>query len=298
MSPLLLAALLAAAPPAAQDDAKPGEAVVRQDITIKGKGPAAPPARVPPPLPDAAVVDEVVESLELYRGERRTELPKLRLLALQRRLDRPFPEAPFLVLSPRAATQSFERWSFEVFCEGRGERALWRADGSGRLVEPLEWNGADALGRTILRAGDRCRFLFAGVNAGARVVLESEPVETSSLAYRDNLSTLRMEAALGRIFPPGSSEPYPEAADYLAPMAERLERSLPPGAPLRLELRQKAPDSALAQRRAEELVRALSNDRVLSRERFRVERMAPGERGEVVACELPPDKGATIRLEE
>ncbi|MFA6092908.1 MAG: hypothetical protein WCU88_13660 [Elusimicrobiota bacterium] len=268
-------------------------AVVSQDITIKGKGLGAPPVEAMPPEPDAAVVDEVVESLSLYRSEDEIVLPKLRLSALERRLRAPFPEPPFLLLSPQPVTRDCSHWRLEARSE---DEVLWRAEGAGPLRERMDWNGTDEAGRMAVRAGGRYHLRLKAERGAKTYVLETEPVDIPSLIYHDAMGSSRMEISLERLFSPGSAKVLKEYSELLDALAEKMDSSFGRDEPLRMELRVRK-SSPLNRKRAQALRRYAASHLMVNPERIRVELSSEDGRGEALSCLLPIEKGATIRTE-
>ena len=107
---------------AADSTAKPkDQALIEQDITIKGRGAAGPAVQVPEPTADAAVLKEVERSLDIYNEEQKTQAAPVSLETTLRRLAQPFPEAPFLTFAPRSSGR-MDRWQFQVLEDGI---AIW-----------------------------------------------------------------------------------------------------------------------------------------------------------------------------
>lgn len=287
----LAAALLAAWTATAAEDA--GKSVVSQDITIKGKASSAPAVRVPAPAPEKAVLDEVLESLGIYRGRHAPTTPKSVLKPAAKRLLKPFPEAPFLTFSPRSFPKAHDRWTFEVLS---GESPVWRTEGVGRLEEELRWDGRDLQGR-MARAAESYWFRFTAFRGEEESALSSEPVELPSLAYAGAKGERRLEAASRLIFAPGRSDLASGATDYLSAMGDRLRREDPRKRPYRIELHQKGAPSKLSRARAEALRRFFSSYLVVSPERVSVEVLGASERGEAASCVVPPDEGPRLKLD-
>lgn len=284
----VLAACLAAS--AAQASEK---SVVREDITIRGKaaqGPAVPP---PPVKPERPIVDEVIRSLGIYKDDIRVEPSKARVESGPRRLSRPFPEPPYLVFDPAAFTESYARWSFEVFA---GERSLRRSEGSGPVGGRLAWDGTDSRGRFIARVGEAYRWRFTAVQTGGEELsMASEPIEIQSVLYRENLGGFRMEVGNPLLFPEGKAALLASGAPYLEEMAARLRRVNPRRKPYRLMLFQEEPASELALARARNLRTYFSKALLVNPSKVEVAILPPAGRGDVTACALPPEEGARIR---
>lgn len=262
--------------------------LIKEDITIKAKGAAAGPAvAVPPPAADRAILREALESLDVYRAEHRAAAGLVRMDAARRRLERPFPEAPFLSFDASLAAPRFERWGFEVL---RGDDVLWQASGAGPAPR-LEWDGSGAGEKLLARVGEQYRFRFVGWVGGEERALESEPVRLTSMAYKEFMGDQQLEVANSLLFESGSARWAPEAGKYLAAMAGRMRRVAVKDHLYRLVVRNGTPARAKALRR--ELARQL----LIAPERVVVEVASEGERGDVTAVLLPPEKGAALRLD-
>lgn len=291
----LLAAALPAALAAAPAEAakKKGDDSSFQEITIKGKGPGGPPVRLPPVAPDGAAAEEVAGTLEVLRVEHRAVSPQLRVPGGPvKRLGRPFPEPPYLTFNPEAFPQPHDRWTFEVMT---GENVVWRASGRGRAAERIGWDGTDATGRVAVRVGAPYHFRFTGVQDGAELGVTSEVVELASVLYRESLGDVHMEVGVPMLFASGKAKLLESASPFLRDLGTRLRRVNPSLGPLKLTLYQKEPESRLAKRRAGALKDHFLKSLIVHASRLEVELAPAEERGEVLACVLPPDGGAVIR---
>jgi hypothetical protein len=210
------------------------------------------------------------------------------------KLKKPFPEAPYLAFSPRSVTAPYDLWTFEVI-EGPAE-VLMRQDGTGKVVEPLEWDGAGPSGQDAIRVGRTYYFRFTGRRGPESFVLTSEPVTLTSLALRDYLGGGRLEVSNDELFVRGKAKLKPEAARYLRPVADRLRR-LPSAEPYRLELCHAKPGSALAKDRADALKRWFAEALLINAARVVVALRSDAERGDVAAWVLPADQGEVLREE-
>ena len=175
---LCLAAVLLSAPAdaAAPVQRKSG---IDEDISIQSKAAPALPIQAPAPRADGPIVDEVIRSLDLYRSQYKAEARRVRLPGGPKRLRAPFPEAPFLVFSPRLVSAAYQSWTFEVV---DGGRVIWETEGTGPLADRLAWHGADASGETRVRVETDFYFRFIGKNGAEEFVLTSEPVTLQSLS--------------------------------------------------------------------------------------------------------------------
>lgn len=286
---------LLAASPAGAAKAKSGEdkdSVVSQDIVIRGKGRPTPALPPPPTAPEKPVFDEVLHSLDLYKARYKPRGPKVRVAGGTQRLERPFPEPPYLVFSPETFPYPYARWTFEVLADGR---PLWRAEGEGRAEQRLSWDGSDANGRFAARAGQAYQFRFTGMRKdGEESSISSEPVELVSLSFREPLGGTRVEVSNAALFAPEKAAFRKEADAYLAELAERMRRVNPGEKPYRVELYQRKPGAKLAKSRAAALRRFLSKALVISPQRVRVELLPWGSRGDVASCLLPREEAPAL----
>jgi hypothetical protein len=288
---VILAPLLFAAAALAADRAPAGSSDLSQNITVVGKA-AAPRLSVPPPAPSRPVVDEVLQSLALGRGEGPPGPETVRVSPETSRLDRPFPEAPFLSLSPENIRALYDAWTFAVLSDD-GEYAT-RSEGVSVLREGIDWDGSGPDGRLVLVAGRRYHYLFTGRRGGREFVIESDPVTIKSFTRREYAGETRLEAAIEEIFPQGKST-YATGADrYLNAMADALRAGdARADGTYRFELYSKSPRGTLARARARALVKTFAAALLVEPARVKVSPM-PVERGEALAAFVPPAKGPRL----
>lgn len=287
----LAAAIAAQALPKEEESAPPH---IREEVTVRSKASAGPGAQVPPPRADKAVVDQVIRSLDVYKSRHEASPAQVRLPGAAR-LSRPFPEPPYLVFSPRAVAVPYESWVFEVL---QGSELVWRTEGQGRLKERLEWDGSDSSGASAARLEKAYHFRFTGKSGGERFILTSEPVSLKSLVRREYLGDVHLEVANSALFTPGKASFKDGAMDYLTVLGERMRRANLEGRPYRFLLYSSGPSAPLAQSRAENLRRHFSKSLVINPGKIQVDILAAADRGETMACVLPPEKGASIRTAE
>lgn len=284
MTALLFAAALAVS--AAESDTSMGE------VTIKAKAAVGPAIVVPPPRADRAVVDEVIRTLDLGRSAPLEQTQAMaKVSAASKRLSRPFPEPPFLTLSPRAIDTRYDGWSFEVLEENK---VLWKADGVGELREPLEWDGTGPGGELVARVEAPYSFRFVGKGDGAPIVLVSEPIKLDSLLHRDFLGTIHLEAASALIFAKGKAEFAERGRAHVAALAERMRRVPMGGDPYKFTLYEDDPRAELSKARARLVRRRFAKELLVAPERVHVDVLTAGARGRALVCQLPPEKGDTI----
>lgn len=284
--------LAAGAPYAiAQDDA--GKTEIRQEISIKGGAKERPPAAVPAPRADKAVVDEVIRSLDVYKGEQK-QSADLEVPLSSKRLGRLFPEAPYLVFSPEAVKAPYDRWIFEVLSGGE---VLWRTEGDTRIREPLEWDGSGSSGETVVRVGRAYRFRFTGKNGPARFTITSQPVVLKSLSFREYLGETHLEVAASTLFTEGKPGFSAEAGDYLKTLEDRVRRVPSAGKPYRFMLYSTKPKEELSRRRADKMRDYFAKRLLINPRRVEVDVVTAGDRGEVAVCVLPAERGAALKNE-
>lgn len=282
MKALLLLASLASA----------GE--ISQDITIKARSTAVG-VQVAPPTASKPVIDEVLRSLSLGRGTRAPAAERIRSGGDTARFLRPFPEPPFLALSPANIVAVYDEWTFEVL-DDQGEYA-WKSDGIGMLQERLEWDGAGPNNLLAVVAGRSYHYRFTGRRAGRAFVIESDPVPLRSFAHREYAGETRLEAETGLIFADGKADFAPDSKQWIDAYASRLRLAEPRAdGTYRLELAAKDLRGKLAPARAKALSKRLASALVVAPERVIVA-LAPALRGEAVAALLPPSKGPALRIE-
>lgn len=285
----LLPLAAAAAAAGRSDEGLAQQGAIREDVSVQA--PAAGPAlALPQPGPDRAVVDEVVGSLRVLSEDHRARVADVRVPAAER-LSRPFPEAPYIVFSPRLVTAPYDVWTFQVL-DSQG-RELLSQQGTGRVVEPIEWDGSGPSGDDAVRTGESYWFRFTGQRGPASFVVASEPARLASLTLRGLLGGERLEAQTSLLFDEGRAQLKKGAAVYLTALADRMARVAPKDG-YTLELRQRSPGSELAKARAKALQTWLAEKLLVNAALVRVARLEPGTRGEVLACALPAEKGDVI----
>ncbi|HXT02146.1 MAG TPA: hypothetical protein VN915_15840 [Elusimicrobiota bacterium] len=285
-----LALLLASALLAHAADAK-GKSEMSQNITVVGRA-AAPALAVPPPSPSKPVVDEVLRSLALGRGEGPAGPEVVHVSPESFRLERPFPDAPFLALSPENIHALYDSWTFEVLSDD-GEIAT-RSEGVSILRESIDWDGSGLDGRLVLIAGRRYRYRFTGRRGGREFVVESDPVLIKSFTRREYAGETRLEAAIEEIFTDKTASYATGAERYLDAMADALRAGdARADGTYRFELYTKDPRGKLAAARAKALAKLFGKGFLVEPARVKVQPM-PVERGEALAAFVPPAKGPRI----
>lgn len=288
LAPILLAVAAHAAAPS-----KP-KSELSQDITVHAKA-AAPALAVPPPSAAKPVVDEVLGSLSLGRGEGGAKPETVRVTPETMRLEKPFPEPPFLALSPENIQAIYDSWTFEV--RGMDGEFMARSEGVGLLREKLDWDGAGPDGRLSLVAGKRYRYRFIGRRGGREFIVESDPVTIKSFTHREYAGETRLEAVIDEIFTDGKSTFATGYDRYLEAMTDSLRTGEPRrDGTYRFELYSAQPRGKLAAARAKALRKKLASALKADPAKVKVTVM-PAERGEAIAALVPPSKGARLRNE-
>lgn len=287
---LLLSTLLA--PPAWGASTK---SELSQDITIKSRAAGSAGVQVAPPTASKPVIDEVLRSLTLGRGKTAPAAERIRTGGDNARFNRPYPEPPFLALSPANIVAVYDEWEF-VVADNEGD-IVWKSDGVGMLNEKIDWDGGGPDGRLAVVAGRSYHYRFTGRRAGRAFVIESEPVPLKSFTHREYAGETRLEADASLFFVEGKSVFTKESGVWLDALASRLRLGEPRSdGNYRLELAAKDLRGKVAQDRAKALRRRLAKALVVIPERVVVSLM-PSSRGESVSAFLPPSKGPALRVD-
>ncbi len=290
---MIQALLLAAATTA--HGATASKSGLSQDITVKARAAGAAGVQVAPPSASKPVIDEVLHSLSLGRGAHAPAAERIRTGGDVARFNKPFPEPPFLVMSPANIIAQYDEWSYEVL-DDQGD-IVWKSDGVGMLNEKIDWDGGGPDGRLSVVAGRSYRYRFTGRRAGRAFVIESDPVPLKSFTHREYAGETRLEVDLALIFDKGAAYLSKGAAEWIDAFGSRL-RSGEPRADgnYKLELAVKDARSKLAAARVKVLAKALAKSLVVAPQRVVVSLM-PAVRGESLSAFLPPSKGAALRIE-
>jgi hypothetical protein len=290
----MIAVLLLAAA-TAHGAERPAQSELSQDITIKARAAAAAGVQVVPPTASQPVIDEVLRSLSLGRDTRAPTAERIRTGGDASRYARPFPEPPFLVMSPANIVALYDEWSFEVL-DDSGEIA-WQSNGVGMLNEKIDWDGGGPDGRLAVVAGRSYHYRFTGRRAQRTFVIDSDPVPLKSFTHREYAGETRLEAELGLFFEDGKTALAKDAGLWIDALGSRLRAGEPrTDGNYKIELAMKDARGKLAPARAKALRKALAQSLVVAPERVVVS-LLPAARGEAVAAFLPPSKGATLRIE-
>ena len=288
---MIVLALLLASTAHAAASSKKGNSEMSQNITVVGRA-SAPALAVPPPSPSKPVVDEVLRSLSLGRGAAPAGAETVHVSPETTRLEHPFPEAPFLALSPENIRALYDAWTFEVRSDD-GEIAT-RSEGVSILRESIDWDGSGPDGRLVLVAGRRYHYRFTGRRGGREFAIESDPVLIKSFTRREYAGETRLEAAIEEIFPDDKSTYATGAERYLEAMAEALRAGdARADGTYKFELYSKRPRSKLTAARAKALAKTFGKALLVEPARVKIS-PTPAERGEALAAFVPPAKGARI----
>jgi len=275
--------------------AAPSKSELSQDMTIKARAAGGAGVQVAPPTASKPVIDEVLRSLSLGRGAKAPAAERIRTGGDVARFQRPFPEPPFLALSPANIVAVYDEWSFEVV-DNEGD-IVWKSDGVGMLNEKVDWDGGGPDGRLAVVAGRSYRYRFTGRRAGRAFVVESDPVPLKSFTHREYAGETRLEADLALIFEDGKADFTKDAGTWIDAFASRLRLGEPRAdGNYKLELAAKEVRAKLTQARAKALGRRLAKSLLVAPERVVVGLM-PAMRGEAVSAFLPPSKGPALRVE-
>ena len=283
----MISALLLAAAALAADPVKDQ---ISEDITVRGKA-SGPALALPRPAASKPIIDEVLSSLPLGRGEGpRPET--VRMAPETSRLEKPFPEPPFLALSPENIHALYDSWTFDVL--SRGGEIVSRAEGVGRLHESVDWDGAGPDGRLEIAAGRSYRYRFTGRRGRRTFVVESAPVTLKSFTRREYAGETRLEVALEEIFADASAAFAAGAERYLGAMADALRAGdARPDGSHKFELYQKEPRGKLAAARAKALAARLAAALHADPAHVKIA-VLPAERGAALAAFAPPAKGERL----
>ncbi|MBI3548642.1 MAG: hypothetical protein HY078_06265 [Elusimicrobia bacterium] len=280
-----LAVLLSALPAGAQEESQ--ETVVSEDITIRGKKLPGPAVAAPPVRPEKPLIDEVIRSLSIYKREHKTNTPKMLVKGQPKQFARLYPEPPFLVFSPATFKYPYQRWRFEVFTTNE---TVWTTEGTGKLTDKLEWDGTNGAGRYSARVGMPYSFRFTGIQEGTdEMTVASQPLEMTSMYYREDLGGMRMEVANAVVFEAGTAAFRESGFPYLQEMANRLRQFRPGRKPYKLFLYHKSPESRLALDRAQAIREYLGKELLINPNKIGMELFGILDRGDVIACEMPPE---------
>lgn len=273
----------------------PAKSELSQDITVHSRAAGAVGVQVAPPTASKPVIDEVLRSLSLGRGTRAAAAERIRSGGDGARFARPFPEPPFLALSPANIVAVYDEWTFEIL-DNEGDIA-WKTEGVGMLNEKVDWDGGGPDGRLSVVAGRSYHYRFTGRRAGRAFVIESDPVPLKSFTHREYAGETRLEADAALFFEEGKADMTKEAGLWVDALAARMRQGEPRAdGNYKVELSAKDIRAKIAPLRAKLLSRRLARSLVVAPERVIVSLM-PATRGEAVSAFLPPSKGAALRIE-
>jgi len=273
----------------------PSKSELSQDITIKARAAGAAGVQVAPPTASKPVIDEVLRSLSLGRGASAPAAERIRVGGDVARFARPFPEPPFLALSPANIEAVYDEWVFEIL-DSEGD-IVWKSDGVGMLNDKVDWDGGGPDGRLMVVAGRSYHYRFTGRRAGRSFVVESDPVPLKSFTHREYAGETRLEADVDLFFNKESAVLVKDAGLWVDAFASRLRQGEPRAdGNYKVELSAKDMRGKVTQARAKALRRSLAKSLLVAPERVVVSLM-PAIRGEAVSAFLPPSKGAALRIE-
>ncbi|MCM2304823.1 MAG: hypothetical protein NDJ72_08985 [Elusimicrobia bacterium] len=273
----------------------PSKSELSQDMTIKARAAGTAGVQVAPPTASKPVIDEVLRSLSLGRGAGAPAAERIRTGGDVARFQRPFPEPPFLALSPANIVAVYDEWTFEIH-DNEGD-IVWKSDGVGMLNEKVDWDGGGPDGRLAVVAGRSYRYRFTGRRAGRSFVVESDPVPLKSFTHREYAGETRLEADAALFFEDGKAGFTKESGAWIDALAGRLRLGEPrPDGNYKVELAAKDVRGKVTRDRAKALAKRLAKSLLVAPERVVVSLM-PATRGEAVSAFLPPSKGPALRVE-
>ena len=274
----------------------PAKSGLSQDITVKARAAGGAGVQVAPPTASKPVIDEVLRSLSLGRGAHAPAAERIRAGGGDAaRFERPFPEPPFLALSPANIIAVYDDWAFEIL-DNEGE-IVWKTEGVGMLNEKVDWDGGGPDGRLAVTAGRSYHYRFTGRRAGRAFIIESDPVALKSFTHREYAGETRLEADASLFFEDGKPAMTKDADVWIDALTSRMRQGEPRAdGNYRVELTAKDVRGKVAPLRAKLLARRLAKSLVVAPQRVIVSLM-PASRGEAVSAFLPPSKGAALKVE-
>ncbi|MEK7388415.1 MAG: hypothetical protein AAB036_01820 [Elusimicrobiota bacterium] len=262
-----------------------------QDITVRARA-AAMTVQVAPPTASKPIVDEVLASLAFGRGLAAGP-ERFRAGGDMSRLLRPFPEPPFLVLSPANIKALYDEWTFEIV--DSKSSVVWSSDGVGALTGRLEWDGTGNDAQPAIVTGRSYQYRFTGRRAGRSFVVESDPALINSFSHHEYGGETLLEADAGLLFIEGKSAWKVESKRWIDAFVGRLLTSEPrPDGTYKVALHVRNTHDKLASSRAKALTLRLASALLVESDRI-VMTIAKSPRGETVSVFLPPSKGASVR---
>lgn len=273
----------------------PAKSELSQDITVRSRAAGATGVQVAPPTASKPVIDEVLRSLSLGRGARAAPAERIRTGGDDARFKRPFPEPPYLALSPANIVAVYDEWTFEI--RDNEGNIVWKSEGVGMLNETVDWEGGGPDGRLMVIAGRSYHYRFTGRRAGRSFVIESDPVPLKSFMHREYAGETRLEADISLFFEEGKADMKKEAGLWVDALGSRLRLGeARADGNYKVEIAMKDLRGKVAQARVKALTKRLAKSLVVAPVRV-VVTLAPALRGESVSAFLPPSKGAALRIE-
>ncbi|MDD5305602.1 MAG: hypothetical protein PHS14_21085, partial [Elusimicrobia bacterium] len=244
----------------------PSKSELSQDITVKSRAAGAVGVQVAPPTASKPVIDEVLRSLSLGRGARAPAAERIRAGGDTARFNRPFPEPPFLALSPANIVAVYDEWTFEIL-DNEGD-IVWKSDGVGMLNDKVDWDGGGPDGRLAVVAGRSYHYRFTGRRAGRAFVIESDPLPLKSFTHREYAGETRLEADAALFFEEGKPAMTKEAGLWVDALASRMRQGEPRAdGNYKVELSAKEVRGKVAPLRAKLLARRLAKSLLVAPER-------------------------------
>jgi hypothetical protein len=288
VSRILIAAALCA-PAFAADKSE-----ISSDITVHSKA-VGPALAVPPPTATRPVIDEVLDSLSLGRGDAASGPETVRVEADTARVSGLFPQPPFLAFTPARVRARYDDWTFQVLDE---EKAVWSVGGVGPARDDLSWDGRGTDGRLAAAGGRSYRYRFTGRRGGKSFAVESDPVTLRSFSDREYQGETRLEVDAALLFAEGKATLLESAERYLAEIAARLAAAdAREDGSYRCEYYAAAPSTGLARARAKAFAAALAADLKTAADNVNVSALPAERGGESFAAFVPVSRGPALRNE-
>lgn len=263
-----------------------------EDITVRARA-AAVGVQVAAPAASKPIIDEVLRSLSLGSGG--AAVVRISAGGDESRLARPFPEPPFLALSPANIAALYDEWTFEIF--DSQEKIVWKTEGVGVLKDRVDWDGLGSDGQLAIVTGNSYHYRFTGRRAGREFVIDSDPAQLRSFTHREYAGQTRLEAEIGVFFEEGKAAFAKESGAWINALAARLRQGdANADGGYTVELNARDFRGKLATARAKALGKRLAAALLVNPKRVPVT-VTPATRGEAVSAFLPPSKGPALRIE-
>ncbi len=264
-----------------------------QDITVHAHA-AVVGVQVAAPAASKPVIDEVLRSLSLGRGGGAAAV-HISAGGDEARLSRPYPEPPYLSLSPANIAALYDEWTFEIL--DSQDKLVWKTEGVGVLKERVDWDGSGPEGQLAIVTGASYHYRFTGRRAGREFVIDSDPALLRSFIRREYAGETRLVADIGAFFEEGKASFSKESRAWIDALAGRLRQGdANADGGYKVELSARDARGKLASARAKALGKRLAAALFVNAKRVPV-LVTAASRGETVSAFLPPSKGPALRIE-